>query len=130
MKQCNRWDDDGTHYAIEFGELKEQPFRLIQHVSMTQSDIINFGGIPQRIKRILPIAARSLEIWENTRGRETRHWRVHPTFEIKPGLMQAVVTLIYCCHSKRDREERLKLTLAYDYPRLQRRTLSKISNIT
>ena len=80
---------------------------------MTQDDIINFDRIPPRIKGILPITARWLEVWENTHKQEPRHWRVHPTCYVKPGLMQVVVTLICCIHTNRKRSEKLKLFLPY-----------------
>ena len=111
MKQCSRWDDDGTCYAITLEDLKEQPFRLVQRIRMTQDDTIDFSSIPSRIQRILPMAARSLEIWESVNKQAPRHWRAHPTFEVKPGLAQVVVTLIYCIHYSRERSEKLKVII-------------------
>ena len=114
IRQCCRWDDDGTHYTITFGELIEQPFRLVKRITITQNDIIDFGKIPKRIERILPLAARSLEIWESTRGQESRNWKVYPTSEVKSGLTQVVLTLIYSIHDKRSQSSRLNLSNVID----------------
>ena len=95
MKQCNRRDDDGTEYAILFEDLQVQPYRLIQRIVLTQSTIISPGRIHTRIRRILPVAARWLEIWELKHKQEPKHWRAHPTYEIRSGLRQAIITVTY-----------------------------------
>ena len=70
MKQCHRWDDDGTEYQITFEDIKEQPFRLVQRVTISQEDTIIFKRIPARIAHILPLATNWLEIWEHTHSQK------------------------------------------------------------
>ena len=74
MKHCSRRDDDGTRYSLTFGELKKQPYRLMQRITMTQEGAISFGRIFARLQKILPMAERWLDIWERANGEQPSNW--------------------------------------------------------
>ena len=95
IKKCTRHDDDGTKYALTFLEPIILPFQIIQQIEITQSQMIEFNQMASRLKYILPMSERWIEIWETTRQENTHNWRIQPNYEVRSGLRRAIVSIIY-----------------------------------